>query len=629
MMRSTLIAAIPVVSAISLKAAPAGLGDMIAQLESMKNNVQTLHNDDADMYEEVACHCDSQNEQLTKTDIPDESKRINEAAATIEEKTALKKQEETDLARNQDFLAETEKMESEQAAAWTKRDAELRAAIAESTQAANALGAAKPLLSAHPEILQMVEQMESEVSATLLEYNTAKQDESDERDQQNKTNTDNINNATDDISKGKTAIADHKSSIAQAKGDMLAGEEELTKFSDQLKELTKYCETQAADWDETSASRSKDFSVLSIAVNVLSCGKEECGSTGVAAPTSFLQTALKKQMRLGQTENAKRAAVRSLVRLGEKVGDQGLLQLKSLLKSTLGKDPLLKVKKLIRQLITKLMEEQAEDQAGMNECTLQLQKCKSKRDFSLEDAAKLKLEAEALGIAVEEDKSEFFEQQKTYQEQHNVAQTFVQEAIPTRISTYDKTKENLETEKMWISKAIGILQAHFGVSDNELQAEEKSVAIPGAPENDRTVGNKGETQSTGAKVVLMFKDFLADRKAQLKTLREEHVAALKEERTLQADAASTAAGAKARAQELFDRIAKNEAKFTATVESLQAETDIAASNGRCVQELEPCGVQTDRRAKREAEMAALKDAWAVLNNDTEGLPVDEKPLTWA
>lgn len=255
-------------------------------------------------------------------------------------------------------------------------------------------------------------------------------------------------------------------------------------------------------------------------------------------------------------------------------------------------------------------------------------KCKSERDFSLGDAAKLKLEAEALGIAVEEDKAEFFEQQKTYQQQYNVAQTFVQETIPTRISTYDKTKENLETEKMYISKAIAVLQAHFGTSDDQLVAKESSIAIPGAPENDRTVGNLGETQSTGAKVVNMFKDFLADRKAQLKNLRDEHTAALKEERTLQEDAASTAAGASARAKELFARIAKNEAKFTATVESLQAETDTAAANGRCVQELEPCGVQTDRRAKREAEMASLKDAWEVLNKDTEGLPVDEKPMTW-
>lgn len=628
-MRTFAFVAVPGVSALS--AAPAGLGDMIAQLESMKNNVQTLHNDDADMYEEVACHCDSQNEQLTKTDIPDESKRINEAAATIEEKTALKQQEETDLANNIEFLEETQKTEKEQADAWAKRDAELRAAIAESTQAANALGAAKPVLSAHPEILQMVEQMESEVSATLLAYNTAKTDESTERDRQNQSNTDNITKAEGDIKNGKAAIESHKSSIGQAKGDLLAGEEELTKFSQQLKELTAYCEAQANDWDEVSASRSNDFKVLSIAINVLSCGREECGATGSAAPT-FLQLGQKQRsMKLGQTENSKRAAIRSLARMGEKLGEKGLMQLKTLLKGTtaLGRDPLLKVKKLIRGLIAKLMEEQAEDQAGMNECTLQLQKCKDKRDFSLQDAAKLKLEAEALGIAVEEDKAEFFEQQKTYQDNHNTAQTFMQETIPNRIQKYDKTKQELETEKMWIGKAIGILQAHFGTSDNELEAEKKSIAIPGAPESDRNTGNTGETQSTGAKVVNMFKDFFEDRKAQLKNLRDEHTTALKEERGLQADSASTASGAKARANQLFNRIAKNQAKFGSTIESLQAETDTAAMNGRCVQELEPCGVQTDRRAKREAEMAALKDAWDVLNKDTDGMEIDQKPPTWA
>ena len=116
-----------------------------------------------------------------------------------------------------------------------------------------------------------------------------------------------------------------------------------------------------------SAGRQQDFSVLSIAMNVLTCGKEQCDS---APPTAFLQTFASKTNKIQKAHMqlnmaAKTNVLRSLVRMGEKSGNQELIQFKQFTKA--GKDPLMGAKKLLRKLIEKLTLEAAADQGEQNE----------------------------------------------------------------------------------------------------------------------------------------------------------------------------------------------------------------------------------------------------------------------
>lgn len=619
--------------------APPELADMIANLDGMKENVQTLHNSDADSYEKVSCYCDKESKQLTDDNIPTAATNVNNAAATIEKQTARKEQEQLDLAQNEADKLAAEKMEQEQLDAWTKRSSELSAAIAETTQAANALGSAKDVLGDHASLMKLVDDMMAEVSTNLKDYNKAKTDEGADRDSQHQTYSSNIKTYTADIKSGKEAIADAKKQIGEAQTDLLENEADLKKFSTQLTDLTKYCEEQAADWDSASASRSKDFHVLTLAINVLSCGQEECGAD--ASGGSFLQKSMttKHKSALGQSENAKRAAVMSLARLGQRLGEKSMVDLGTVMKNALGRDPLLKVKKLIRGLIEKLIKEQAADTAQMGECAAQLEECTLKRDDALEFAAKLRLEAEGLGAKTEADKEEAGVQEGLFEEGYNTASELGTITIPTMIKNYDDSKAELTRQKEWISKAIGILQAHFGTSDNQLRAEpvsntpdSMSTASEGQQREegavDRKTGGRGETQSAGASVVRMFKTWLTQRKSDLKTLKTEHVVALKDSRMLKNDNDSNAAGAKSRFAELSARIEADTSKFNAAIAELDSQLEKARQNGRCVQQLEPCGVQTDRRAKREAEMAALKNAWDILNKDTEGNSMEPTPGTW-
>jgi hypothetical protein len=77
---------------------------------------------------------------------------------------------------------------------------------------------------------------------------------------------------------------------------MLSAEQDIKQLSTQLNDLVQYCDAQANDWDKFSAKRQEDFQVLSIAINVLSCGSEKCGSDAAGnTPSSFMQMFATKQ----------------------------------------------------------------------------------------------------------------------------------------------------------------------------------------------------------------------------------------------------------------------------------------------------------------------------------------------
>ena len=204
------------------------------------------------------------------------------------------------------------------------------------------------------------------MKSTLKSFNQDLGEGTAERQKQNGIYSNNKANEESQITQGRIDIADAKAKIGASSTAMLESEASLKELSQQLKDLTHFCEEQAKDWDEMSSNRNQDFSVLSIAMNVLTCGKEQCDA---APATSFLQTFAQKSSHKVQkmTLNlaAKRNALRSLVRYGEKTGAQDLLQFRQFTKAS--KDPLMGAKKLLRKLIEKLTLEAAADQGEQNE----------------------------------------------------------------------------------------------------------------------------------------------------------------------------------------------------------------------------------------------------------------------
>jgi len=299
-----------------------------------------------------------------------------------------------------------------------------------------------------------------------------------------------------------------------------------------------------------------------------------------------------------------------------------LTQLRSLLQM---KDPLLPAKQLLRKLIEKLVTEQAMDQGEQNGCVTELTTCTNKRDFALEMATKARLAAEELGQSVEQSKAEFAEKANAAADDSNDASEISHIDIPNLVQAYSDQKDALTQDKSWLQEALVVLRKHFGVEVNSLRAD--AEASESGMEGDRvskvgerTTGERGDTQSASASLVNLLQENVDKIAAQLKKLRETHVNTLSEQRQTVTDLSASAGASSARAEFLQGLIAKETASFNAELEELQGKLDIAAENGRCVQELEPCGVQTDKRAKREEEIKALKEAWTALHPEGEAFP---------
>jgi hypothetical protein len=215
--------------------------------------------------------------------------------------------------------------------------------------------------------------------------------------------------------------------------------------------------------------------------------------------------------------------------MGQKSGDKDL----QLLQTYLKRDPLLGAKRLIRKIIEKLTKEAALDQGEMNVCATSLAECKTKRDFAMEHVEKAKIALEELSDSMEEDKTEFAQKTEEWKMNWDDASEMSHVDIPTLIDTYDKTKAQLTEEKNWLTEALLVLRKHFGVTDNNLASGPKSSSsglenTPGAGtiKGGRDLNNAGETQSSGARVVNMLQQNLDERKAQLTSLREDHVSEL-------------------------------------------------------------------------------------------------------
>lgn len=602
-----------------------GLSGVIQQLTTMRNGIQVLHDDDSGQYEQVACHCESETDKLSAEEtglIPKAAALIQKEAATVEDRTAFIEKSVVDLATNRAELADYIEVEKNQVAAWEKRRSQLNADIAEVTQAANALAAAQEFLGSHPEIVALVEDMDKDVTGSLKGYNKALAEETADREEQNKTFNTNKKNEETQIKDGEKDIEDATAAKAKATGTMLETEADIKRLSKQLGDLVDYCELQAKDWDEQHYKRSEDFKTVSIAINILTCGSESCSSDG-DAPT-FLQLLNTKatgvSTLLKSNNAAKKAAIRKLVRIGKETGNKDLVLLQDYMK----RDVLMGAKKLIRTIIEKLTREAALDQGEMNVCSTQLAECKTKRDFAMQHVESTKIALEELSQSMEEDKAEFTEKGAEWKENFDDASEISHVDIPTLISTYDSTKAQLTEEKTWLQEAIIVLRKHFGTEENSLASGPKDSSFGLESSPSRKVSNAGDTQSTGARVVNMLQQNLEERKVELSELRDNHVKELAGLRKQKADLSATAGGAKARYEYLQMTIEKETAEFGTKLAQLQGKMDVAASNGRCVQELEPCGVQMDRRAQREQEIAALKEAWTILAEGTD----DQAPADW-
>jgi chromosome segregation ATPase len=391
---------------------------------------------------------------------------------------------------------------------------------------------------------------------------------------------------------------------ATAEGDLAVTKDELKDANKKLDTATSTCMTVAADHEATVASRAEELKVIAEARKIL----VDTSSGAVEQTYSFFQDTMRTSADLAGSE-----VVVLVKKLAKKHHSAALAQLASRISAVVkygsksGDDVFAKVKGLINDLIAKLEKEAEADATEKAYCDEQMSKTEAKKSELDDDIAKLTSkidQAAAQSAAAKDDAKEAEEQLAAIaKEQAEMDQIRREEN-----SAYVKAKADLELGLSGVRKALSVLRDYYGDAAAMLQQpampehHEKSGGAAGS-----IIGILEVCEDDFAKNLAKEESTESDAQAAYdKTTQENKISKAEKEQTSKYKTQEAAGLDQSIAELTSDRNTANE-EHAAVMEYYGKIKD------RCIAKPETF---EERKKRREAEIAGLKEALTILENET-------------
>lgn len=425
--------------------------------------------------------------------------------------------------------------------------------------------------------------------------------------------------------------------IAKAREDLVDSEALMTDDQLYLRDLTERCEQRAGAYDQRSVLRADEIKALTEALTILTdrVGDDVSSSSflevsskplPVKEAPSFLQTVRKETKNL--LESARGQTLSGEIRKDKALGllrDEGKRLSSTVLVSLAMRvqgDPFVKVKKLIQQLIERLVSESTAEATKKGFCDLELSKAEKNRNHRWADVQRLSAELSSLESkqdALEEELSELEEALTELNGNLVNAQQLRADSKQENMETLKDAKEGLGA----VSEALLILKVFYKQAAKAkvfLQASPVDEADPGAASG----ANKGGQQKANA-VLGLLEVIVSDFQKTIKTTSaqesEEAAEFIEFDRTSKADI-----GGKETKTELDEQdLEQTKTTLKEKMKDMQSNMDLVDKALEELEELKPVCIDTgmsyeERVAKREQEIQALKNAVCIL--DTDGVEAD-------
>jgi hypothetical protein len=400
----------------------------------------------------------------------------------------------------------------------------------------------------------------------------------------------------------KSAKSAAEEGKATAEGDLAVTSDELKAANKKLDTATSTCMTVAADHETTVASRAEELKVIAEAKKIL----VDTSSGAVEQTYSFFQM-----------QTAADLAGSEVIVLVKKLAKQhhsaALAQLASRISAVVkygsksGDDVFGKVKGLINDLIAKLEKEAEGDATEKAYCDEQMSKTEAKKSDLDDDIEKLTSkidQATSQSAAAKDDAKEAQEQLATIaKEQAEMDQIRREEN-----AAYVKAKADLELGLTGVRKALSVLRDYYGDAAAMLQQpampehHEKSGGAAGS-----IIGILEVCEDDFAKNLAKEESMESDaQSAYDATTQENKVAKAEKEQTQKYKTQEATGLDKAIAELSSDRSTANE-EHAAVMEYYGKIKE------RCIAKPES---YEERKKRRQAEIAGLKEALTILENET-------------
>jgi len=459
----------------------------------------------------------------------------------------------------------------------------------------------------------------------------------------------------------KTAEGDKDTAdenIAKATEDMVKEEALLKDDELYLKDLTSKCELKAREWDQRSQMRSEEVTALTAALKIIKEGVKDNSAVNkrafiqhdqdyIAADVQALKTPEKKEDARNTVEDddvdvdlsflqvskprlkiaslvkqasqvtegqaaLKEKVIKSLVASGNKLGSAVL----SALAMRVQADPFIKVKKLIQDLIERLVTEAAEEATKKGWCDTELGKATHTRDSNMDTIMELNAELEGLEATkakLEEEIATLTTEIADLNDSLTKETKMRADEKAENMDTLDKAKAGLAATK----DAYDVLTAFYKKSAKGkvslIQASPVDADSPASPSG----AYKGGQQKAGgimAMLDVIISDFERTIKVTTKAEKASHREFVEFERTSKTSIASKETG-KSQAE---SDLKSTDSKIAEGMDDLDKHQSMLDDVLKELEDLKPACVDTgmsyaDRVQKRKDEIDALKKALCELD----------------
>jgi len=406
---------------------------------------------------------------------------------------------------------------------------------------------------------------------------------------------DKIKYETKELGEAKTGIAASNEKKATAEGDLDVTTKNLDADVLALSELHHECLSKAQDYEAETKSRGEELTAIATAKKVIQ------ESTSGAAGLSY---GLNQVSFLQRSQSSGLAVVRFLRELAQEKHFPALAQLSTRMDAAIRAsegDPFAKVKGLIQDMIETLEKEAEADATEKAYCDKELAETREKKDAKTTEIKKLSTKIDQMTSRSAQLKGEVAELEKGLSALAK-AQAEMDKIRLEEKETYTKAKAEMEEGIKGVQLALKVLRDYYAKGDKAHASDEGGGGgVIGLLEVVESDFSKGliEMTSTEEAAQAAYDQETKENEIE-KTTKEQDVKYKTEEATGLDKATAEATSDKEGVQEELD----------AVLEYLKGIEE------RCIAKAE---TYEERVARRTAELAGLKEALSILENETSFL----------
>jgi len=405
---------------------------------------------------------------------------------------------------------------------------------------------------------------------------------------------DKIKYETKELAEAKTGIAASNEKKATAEGDLEMTTKNLNEDVAALSDLHHECLSKAQDYEAETKSRGEELTAIATAKKTIQ------ETTGGAADLSygFTQVSLLQRSQSGGLK-----VVRFLRELAQNKHFPALAQLSMRMDAAIrtSDDPFAKVKGLIQDMIERLEKEAEADATEKAYCDKELAETKAKKDAKTTEIKKLSTKIDQMTSRSAQLKGEVAELEKGLSALAK-AQAEMDKMRLEEKEEYTKAKGEMEAGITGVQLALKVLREYYAKGDKAHSADEGGGSgIIGLLEVVESDFSKGliEMTSTEEAAQAAYDQETKENEIE-KTTKEQDIKYKSEEATGLDKATAEATSDRTGVQEELDAVS----------EYLKGIED------RCIAKPE---TYEERVARRDAELAGLREALSILESETSFL----------